>query len=56
MVEILLTLTTLLAILAILAIWGDRQLLNPDNSAQTTELLQNQAIRDQTANFEASRA
>lgn len=47
-----LALTTLLTIVAIFAVWANRQLLNTDNWTETsTQLLQNKAIRDQTATF-----
>ncbi len=47
-----LVLTTILATVAIFAVWANRQLLNTDNWTETsTELLQNQAIRDQTATY-----
>lgn len=51
-VRVLIWLTSLLAVLAILAIWANRQLLNPDDwSSTSTELLQNAAIREATANY-----
>jgi hypothetical protein len=44
--------TTVLAVLAIFAVWANRQLLNPDNWANTsTKLLQNAAIREATSNY-----
>ena len=47
-----LVLTTILATVAIFAVWANRQLLNTDNWTETsTKLLQNQAIRDQTATY-----
>ncbi len=47
-----LVLTTILATVAIFAVWANRQLLNTDNWTETsTELLQNQQIRDQTATY-----
>lgn len=47
-----LVLTTLLATLSIFGVWASRQLLDTDNWTDTsTQLLQNQAIRDQTAIF-----
>jgi hypothetical protein len=50
--DVLLGLTTVLLIVAIVAIWANRQLLNPDNWAQTsTSLLQNTAVRNATANY-----
>jgi hypothetical protein len=42
--------TTVLAVLAIFAVWANRQLLNPDNWANTsTKLLQNEDVRDATS-------
>jgi len=50
--DALLTVTTLLMIVAILAIWANRQLLNPGAwSSTSTSLLQNQKVREATANF-----
>lgn len=47
-----LVLTTVLATVAIFAVWANRQLLNTDNWTETsTKLLQNAAIRDQTATY-----
>ena len=47
-----LILTTILATVAIFAVWANRQLLNTDNWTETsTKLLENQAIRDQTATY-----
>jgi hypothetical protein len=44
--------TTVLAVLAIFAVWADRQLLNPNNWANTSaKLLQNAAVRDATSNY-----
>ena len=44
--------TTLLAVLAIFAVWANRQMLNPDNWANTsTKLLQNEDVRDATSNY-----
>lgn len=52
LVDALIGFTTLLGVLAIFAIWANRQLLNPDNWSNTsTQLLQNAAIRDATANY-----
>ncbi len=49
---VVLVLTTLLATLAIFGVWANRQLLNTDNWTETsTKLLENPAIRDQTAAF-----
>ncbi len=44
--------TTVLAVLGIFAVWANRQLLNPDNWANTsTRLLQNAEIRNATSNY-----
>ncbi len=44
--------TTVLAVLAIFAVWANRQLLNPNNWANTsTKLLENAAIRESTSNY-----
>ncbi len=44
--------TTVLAVLAIFAVWANRQLLNPNNWANTsTKLLQNAEIRESTSNY-----
>jgi hypothetical protein len=44
--------TTILAVLWIFAVWANRQLLNPDNWANTsTQLLQHPEIRSATANY-----
>jgi hypothetical protein len=44
--------TTVLAVVAIFAVWANRQLLNPDNWANTsTKLLQNEKIREATSNY-----
>ena len=49
---VVLVLTTILATLAIFGVWANRQLLNSDNWTETsTKLLQNDAIRSQTATF-----
>ena len=49
---VVLVLTTVLATVAIFAVWANRQLLNTDNWTETsTKLLENQAIRDQTATY-----
>jgi hypothetical protein len=51
-VDVLIGVTTVLAVVAIFAIWANRQLFNPDNWANTsTQLLQNAAIRNATANY-----
>ena len=48
----LIVLASVLAFLALFAIWMDRQLLNTDNwTASSSELLQDHAIRGQTAAF-----
>jgi hypothetical protein len=52
LVRVLIWLTTVLAVLAILAVWANRQLLNPNNWANTSEqLLEHPAVRDATANY-----
>ena len=52
LVQVLIWGTTLLAVLAIFAIWANRQMLNPDNWANTsTKLLQNEDVRDATSNY-----
>ena len=44
--------TTVLAVVAIFAVWSNRQLLNPNNWANTsTKLLQNDKIREATSNY-----
>jgi hypothetical protein len=44
--------TTVLAVLGIFAVWANRQLLNPNNWANTsTKLLQNAQIRETTSNY-----
>ena len=44
--------TTVLAIIGIFAIWANRQMFSADNWASTsTKLLQNEKIRDATANY-----
>src|SRR5215218_7596138 len=49
---VLIGIASLLAVLAILALWANRQLLNTDNWTDTSsELLENDAIRNQTAVF-----
>jgi hypothetical protein len=48
----LLFVATLVTIAAVFAVWANRQLLDPDNFADTsTELLENPAIRSQVAGF-----
>lgn len=44
--------TTVLAVLAIFSVWANRQMLNPDNWANTsTRLLQNSDIREATSGY-----
>lgn len=44
--------TMVLAVLGIFAVWANRQLLNPDNWANTsTKLLQNAEVREATSNY-----
>ena len=44
--------TTVLAVVAIFAVWANRQLLNPNNWANTsTKLLQNEKVRVATSNY-----
>jgi hypothetical protein len=44
--------TSVLAVVGIFAVWANRQMLNPDNWASTsTQLLQNAAVREATANY-----
>ena len=44
--------TTVLAVVAIFAVWANRQLLNPDNWANTsTRLLQDAKVREATSNY-----
>ncbi|MFZ0090527.1 MAG: hypothetical protein WAL63_13520 [Solirubrobacteraceae bacterium] len=51
-VDGLLVVTTVLTVVAILAVWANRQLLDPHNWERTsTKLLQNDAVRNQTANY-----
>src|SRR5207248_1906719 len=52
LVRVLIWVTTVLAVLAILAVWANRQLLNPDNWANTSaKLLEHAAVRDATSNY-----
>jgi hypothetical protein len=52
LVRVLIWVTTVLAVLAILAVWANRQLLNPDNWANTSgKLLENAAVRDATSSY-----
>jgi hypothetical protein len=52
LVAVLLWGTSLLAVIGIFAVWADRQMLNPNNwSSTSTQLLQNAAVREATANY-----
>jgi hypothetical protein len=52
LVQVIIWATTVLAVLAIFAVWANRQLLNPDNWANTsTQLLENRQIRAATSNY-----
>src|SRR5438477_13110157 len=52
LVAVLLWGTTLLAVVGIFAVWANREMLNPDNwSSTSTQLLQNAAVREATANY-----
>ncbi len=52
LVRVLIWGTTVLAVVAIFAVWANRQLLNPNNWANTsTKLLQNERIRETTSNY-----
>jgi hypothetical protein len=52
LVRVLIWGTTVLAVLAIFAVWANRQLLNPNNWANTsTKLLQNEKVREATSNY-----
>ena len=52
LVQVIVWGTTVLAVVGIFAVWANRQLLNPDNWANTsTRLLQNADIREATANY-----
>jgi hypothetical protein len=52
LVQVLVWGTTVLAILAIFSIWANRQLLNPNNWANTsTKLLENPAVREATSSY-----
>jgi hypothetical protein len=52
LVTVLIWATSVLALLGIFAVWANRQLLNPDNWANTsTKLLQNADIRTATSNY-----
>jgi hypothetical protein len=51
-VQVIIWGTTVLAVVAIFSVWANRQLLNPDNWANTsTSLLQRADIRTATANY-----
>jgi hypothetical protein len=52
LVQVLVWGTTVLAILAIFSVWANRQLLNPNNWANTsTKLLENPAVREATSTY-----
>ncbi len=52
LVQVIVWGTTVLAVVGIFAIWANRQLFNPDNWANTsTRLLQNADVREATANY-----
>jgi hypothetical protein len=52
LVQVIIWVTTVLAVLAIFAVWANRQLLNPDNWANTsTQLLEHPEIRAATSNY-----
>jgi len=52
LVRLLIWGTTVLAVVAIFAVWANRQLLNPNNWANTsTKFLQNAKIREATSNY-----
>jgi hypothetical protein len=52
LVQVIIWATTVLAVLAIFAVWANRQLLNPDNWANTsTQLLEHPEIRAATSNY-----
>ena len=52
LVQVIIWATTVLAVLAIFAVWANRQLLNPDNWANTsTRLLEHPEIRAATSNY-----
>lgn len=52
LINVLIVVTTVLAVLAMLAVWANRELLNPDNWASTSQqLLQNAQVRTATANY-----
>ena len=50
--QVLIWVTTVLAVLGIFAVWANRQLLNPDNWANTSaKLLENADVRNGTSNY-----
>jgi hypothetical protein len=52
LVQVIIWATTVLAVLAIFAVWANRQLLNPNNWANTsTQLLEHPEIRAATSNY-----
>src|SRR5947207_4576909 len=52
LIQVIIWATTVLAVLAIFAVWANRQLLNPDNWANTsTQLLEHPEIRAATSNY-----
>jgi hypothetical protein len=52
MIDALIVVTTILAVVAMLSVWANRLLFNPDNWANTsTQLLQNADIRSATSNY-----
>lgn len=52
LVQVIIWGTTVLAVLAIFAVWANRQLLNPDNWANTsTKLLQRAEVRTAVSNY-----
>jgi hypothetical protein len=52
LVRTIIGVATVLAVVAIFAVWANRQLLNPNNWANTsTKLLQNEKIRAATSNY-----
>src|SRR2546429_4143982 len=52
LVQVIIWGTTVLAVVAIFAVWANRQLLNPNNWANTsTKLLEHPAVRTATASY-----
>jgi hypothetical protein len=52
LVQVIIWATTVLAVVGIFAVWANRQLLNPDNWANTsTQLLEHPEIRAATSNY-----